>query len=476
MSNLTPNSNQGQLVRSLGLLSVFFLVISSVIGSGVYKKVAPMAEVLQSPGLVLLAWLLAGVLTLFGTLSNAEVASMLADSGGEFVYYKKIYNRFFAFLFGWSNFTAIRTASISSIAYVFSQSFNSLIPLPTLPQDFSSITVFGFLTPFDNFGVKLLTIALIVGLSYINYIGLKLGENFSKTILYIVISSIFLIIILGFTLGNGSWANIQTNGSTYVARSWTDSIFIKSMFAALLSAFWAYEGWSTIGYLGGEIKNPQRNLPLALVLGMLAIMTIYLLTNFTYLYVLPIDQLLGDQHSQNTIAAVVVVKHILGNGGGLVISLLIILTTLGCTNTTILAAPRLYFAMAREGLFFKSAGNVHPQHHTPTNAFIYQAIWASVLVISGSFDQLTDMLIFASFIFYGSTTLGVFILRKKMPDAPRPYKAWGYPVVPAIFILFCVALLVTTFASKPREAMMGLVLMFSGVPFYFYWNKKIINR
>jgi APA family basic amino acid/polyamine antiporter len=469
---LNSSSNQGQLVRSLGLLSVFFLVISSVIGSGVYKKVAPMAEVTQSPGLVLLAWTLAGVLTLFGTLSNAEVASMLADSGGEFVYYKKIYNRFFAFLYGWSNFTAIRSASIASIAYVFSQSFNSLFPLPTLSANWSSITVFGFLTPFDNFGVKMLTIALIIGLSYINYIGLKLGENFSKLILYIVLSSLLMIIVLGLTIGNGSWNNIQTNSSGYVPHDWTDSIFIKSMFAAMLSAFWGYEGWSTIGYLGGEIKNAQRNLPLALVLGVAAVMAIYLGVNFTYLYVMPIDLLIGNQHSQNTIAAVEVVKHILGTGGGLVISLLILITTLGCTNTTILAAPRLYYAMAKEGLFFKNAGDLNPIHNTPSKAFVYQAVIVSLLIISGSFDQLTDMLIFASFIFYGATTLGVFILRKKMPDAPRPYKTWGYPIVPAIFILFCVALLVITFAAKPREALMGLGLMLLGIPFYFYWKKK----
>ncbi|MBS1487885.1 MAG: amino acid permease [Bacteroidetes bacterium] len=464
------NQSSGQLVRSLGLWSVFFLVISSVIGSGVYKKVAPMAEVLQSPGLVLLAWLLGGLLTLIGTLSNAEVASLLADSGGEFAYYKKIFNRFFAFLYGWANFTAIRTASISSIAYVFSQSVNMLLPLPKLSAEWESITVFGFLTPFDNLGIKLLTIALIAVLSYINYIGLKLGEVFSKSILYIVLVSIFGIILLGLFSGEGSWANIQTHGSAYVERSWTDTVFISAMFTALLSAFWGYEGWSTIGYLGGEIKNAQRNLPLALVLGMVAIMVIYLLTNFTYLYVLPIDQLIG--HSDNSIAAVTVVQHILGPVGGIFISLLILLTTLGCTNTTILASPRLFYAMAKEGLFFKSAQEVHPQHHTPTKALIYQGVWSSVLVLSGSFDQLTDMLIFASFIFYGSTTVGVFILRTKMPDTPRPYKAWGYPVLPALFILFCIVLLVVSFITKPREALMGLTLMASGIPFYFYWKRR----
>ncbi len=469
---MNSESKQGQLVRSLGLLSVFFLVASSVIGSGVYKKVAPMAESMQSPLLVLLAWGLGGVLTLFGTLSNAEVASMLADSGGEFVYYRKIYNRFFAFLYGWANFTAIRSASIASIAYVSAQSFNSLVQLPVLPDTLSSITVFGFLTPFDNFGVKVFTIALIIVLTYINYIGLKAGGNFSKVVLYIVIVTIAMIIVLGFTMGDGSWNNITTNASGYVSHSWTDSVFIKSLFAALLGAFWAYEGWSTIGYLGGEIKNAQRNLPLGLISGILFVMVVYLGINFTYLYVMPIDEMIAESKSTNTIAAVTVMNHLLGNGGALFMSLLILLTTLGTTNTTILAAPRLYFAMAKEGLFFKSAAEIHPQYNTPSKAFVFQAVIVSLLVISGSFEQLTDMLIFASFIFYGATTIGVFVLRVKMPDAPRPYKAWGYPVVPAIFILFCIALLLITFASKPREATMGLVLMMTGIPFYFYWNRK----
>ncbi|HTH54603.1 MAG TPA: amino acid permease [Cyclobacteriaceae bacterium] len=466
------SKSPGQLVRSLGLVSVFFLVVSSVIGSGVYKKVAPMAEAMQSPSLVLLAWTLGGVLTLFGTLSNAEVASMLADSGGEFVYYKTIYNRFFAFLYGWANFTAIRSASIASIAYVFSQSFNALVPLPVLPASLSSITVVGFLTPFDNFGVKVMTILLIIVLTYINYLGLKTGGGFSKAIVYAVITTIFGIVILGFLIGDGSWHNISGHASGYMPRSWTDSIFIKNLFAALLGSFWAYEGWSTIGYLGGEIKDAQRNLPLGLIFGMLFVIAVYLSINFTYLYVMPIDQLLADSKSTNTIAAVTVMQHLLGNGGALFMSLLILFTTLGATNTTILAAPRLYFAMAKDGLFFKPAAEIHPKYNTPGKAFVFQAVIVSLLVISGSFDQLTDMLIFASFIFYGATALGVFVLRVKMPNAPRPYKAWGYPIVPGIFVVFCVALLIITLASKPREATMGLVLIMTGIPFYFYWSKK----
>jgi APA family basic amino acid/polyamine antiporter len=240
----------------------------------------------------------------------------------------------------------------------------------------------------------------------------------------------------------------------------------------MLAAFWAFEGWATTGYLGGEIKNPNRNLPLALVFGVLFVMAVYVSINFTYLFVLPIDEVIEVGKSQNTIAAVAVVGHFLGSPGVLFISLLILLTTFGATNTTALMPPRLYYAMAKQGMFFKWASYIHPSYHTPSKAFLIQAIWASVLVLSGSFDQLTDMLVFASFIFYGATTLGVFILRYKMPDAPRPYKAWGYPIVPGLFILFCIALVLITLVGKPREAFLGLGLMLTGVPFYWYWSKK----
>jgi APA family basic amino acid/polyamine antiporter len=405
-------------------------------------------------------------------LSNAEVAGLLADSGGEYVYYRKIYNKFFAFLFGWSSFTAIRSAGASSLAYVFAQSFNSLVPLPVLPESWSSTSLFGVFTPFDNFGVKAMAILLIIVLSYVNYRGLKLGEGVSRIVLLIVVSSIFLIIVLGLTLGGGSLANFRTPAAGYVSRPLFDPGFLSAIFAALLAAFWAYEGWNPIGFIGGEMKNPNRDLPLALIFGVLFVMFVYVTINFTYLWVLPIDEIIQVHQFKNTIAAVAVVKHFLGSTGGLFISILILLTTLGATNSTLLFPPRLYYAMAREGVFFKGASYIHPTYNTPSKAIVYQGIWASVLVLSGSFDQLTDMLIFASFIFYGATTLGVFILRVRMPGAHRPYKAWGYPVVPALFILFCMVLVPVTLLAKPREALVGLSLMLAGVPFYWYWNRS----
>ncbi|MFN0035695.1 MAG: APC family permease [Saprospiraceae bacterium] len=462
---------QGQLVRSVTLAAATILVVSSVIGSGVYKKVAPMSAELLSPDLVLWAWVLAGVISLCGALSNAEIAGMMADSGGEYVYFKKIYGRFMAFLWGWSTFAVIKTAAVAGIAYVFSGAFNSMFPLPHLPESIESIEFLVF-KPFENAGVKALTIALILTLTFLNSRGLKGAAALSTWITRLVIVGLLGIVVSGLLFGGGSFANFQTPASTFVQREWTDFGFIKAMFTALLAAFWAYEGWNTLGFIGGEIKNPNRNLPLALFAGMLVIMGAYLLVNFTYLYVLPIDQIVDVHKAQNEIAAVAVVRHFAGGIGATLISIVILITTLGCTNATILMPPRVYYAMAKDGLFFPRAAEIHPKYNTPNPALWIQGLWACMLVLSGSFDQLTDMLIFAAFFFYGATAFGVFVMRLREPDAERPYKVWGYPVVPALFVLFCVTLIVVTCITHPREAGLGVVLMLTGVPLYFFWRRN----
>lgn len=466
---------QGQLVRSLTLGAATILVVSSVIGSGVYKKVAPMSAELLSPSLVLWAWALAGIISLCGALSNAEIAGMMADSGGEYVYFRRIYGRFMAFLWGWSTFAVIKTAAVSSIAYVFSQSFNAIVPLPHLPESIESIEFLVF-KPFENAGVKGLTILLILVLTFLNSRGLKGAAALSTWITRSVIVGLSLIVVSGLFFGGGSFVNFHTPATGYVSHGWTGGAFIKAMFTALLAAFWAYEGWNTLGFIGGEIKNPHRNLPLALFAGMMIIIGAYLIVNFTYLYVLPIDQMVDVHRAQNDIAGVAVVRHFAGDTGAMLISIIIAITTLGCTNATILMPPRVYYAMAKDGLFFSRAAEIHPKYNTPNPALWMQGLWACLLVLSGSFDQLTDMLIFAAFFFYGATALGVFIMRRREPEAERPYKVWGYPVVPALFVLFCAALIVITCTTHPREAGLGVVLMLTGVPFYFYWKKRSLNN
>jgi len=457
---------QRNLVKTLGLGYVIIFVIANIIGSGVYKKIAPMASELHSSTWIILAWIVGGVITLFGALSNAEVAGLLADTGGEFVYLKKIYNRFFSFLYGWSLFTIIQTATISSLAYVFAQSLNSIIPISELFPALQTFSIAGVFFPFQNSGIKLVAILLILILTALNISGLKSGAWLSKAILFMVCTGLLIIVIFG--MCNTTIKPIEL---IKLRELTSNTVTLSSFFTAMLAAFWAYQGWVSVGFIGGEIKDAKRNIPKGIVIGAFAIILIYLLVNVTYLSVLSIPQLENVHAAGNQIAAIEAVRSFWGTGGVLFISLLILLTTLGCTNASILTGARPYYAMAREQLFFPAIGKLN-KANVPGNSLFWQGLWASILVLSGTFDQLTDMVIFAVFIFYGATTLGVFILRRKMPDAHRPYKVWGYPVIPAIFIIFCIGLFFNTIITRPREAIMGVILILSGIPVYFFINKK----
>ena len=453
------------LSRSLGLKLVVVVVIGNIIGSGVYKKVAPMAAEMHSAGWVLIVWVVAGIITLFGALCNAEVAGLLADTGGEYVYYKKIYNRFFAFMLGWSLFTVIQTAAISALAYLFSQSLNSIINLPPLLPSLATINIGEQFYPFADLNVKLTAIILIIILTWINTKGIKTGAGVSMAILLLVFAGIFTIIVFGATSTHANFSNIKLQTTD------NSPVTISAFFTAMLAAFWAYQGWAAVGYVGGEIKDAKKNIPRGIVIGILTVIAVYLLVNTTYLSLLSTQQLDEIYRAGNKIAAVEAVRSFWGENGAMFISLLILVTTLGCCNATVFSSSRPYYAMAKEGLFFNKAAKLNDKH-APANSLLYQCVWACLLVLSGTFDQLTDMIIFAIFIYYGATTLGVFILRKRMPDAFRPYKVWGYPVVPAIVILFCAGLVVNTIYSRPREAAIGMVLMLTGVPMYWWFKKK----
>ena len=249
------------------------------------------------------------------------------------------------------------------------------------------------------------------------------------------------------------------------------TVTISAFYTAMLAAFWAYQGWVSVGFIGGEVKDPTRNIPKGIVTGVFIVISIYLLVNMTYLTILSIPQLVHIHESGNQIAAVEAVRTVRGKGGVMFISLLILVTTLGCTNASILTGARPYYAMARDKLFFRGIAKIN-NANVPSNSLLCQGIWASVLVLSGTFDQLTDMLIFCVFIFYGATTLGVFILRRRMPDVHRPYKVWGYPIVPAIFILFCIGLFFNTIIARPREAAIGMTLILSGIPVYLFLKRR----
>lgn len=458
-------NNQRSLVRTFGIGYVIIFVVANIIGSGVYKKIAPMAAELHSMEWILLAWAAGGIITLFGALSNAEVAGLLADTGGDFVYFKKIYNRFFAFLYGWSLVAVIQTATIASLAYVFTQSLNSIIPIPHVLESLDGISIGGVFTPFHDFGIKLTAILLIMLLTLLNIKSLRSGAGTSKFILLLVAAGLLTIVIFGLTSHADTQAVVDSAGPT------SGAVTLSAFFTAMLAAFWAYQGWSSVGFIGGEVKNANKIIPRGIVIGVFIVIGVYLLVNFTYLKLLSVPQLEQVNAAGNQIAAVEAVRVFWGKAGVLFISVLILITTLGCTNASILTGARPTYAMAREGLFFPGIARVN-KANVPSNSLLLQGIWSSVLVLSGSFDQLTDMLIFAVFIFYGATSLGVIILRRRMPDAPRPYKVWGYPVVPVFYILFCIGLFLNTTITKPREAGIGLALILAGIPVYWFLQRK----
>jgi APA family basic amino acid/polyamine antiporter len=478
---MSSSSSQPSLNRSIGLAGVVFLVISSMIGSGVFKKVSGMSADLGSPGLVLAAWAAAGLISLLGALSTAEIASMFPEAGGQYVYFKQIYGRFFAYLFGWATFSVIQSATIASVAFVFAESLVDMAQLPdlsaSLPEGLRTFGLDPDFLPFSNLTVKIFAALLVWGLVLVNWRGIKIGNTLASVLATTIVVSIAAIIVMCFGFSDGSFSNLTngTEGIPIYDRPGPDGAppigLFGAFFGAMLAAFWAYEGWITIGFLGGEIKDANRNLPRGLILGTLAVTLVYVVVHVAYLYAMPLEQIAAMKGGPG-IAAVNILGSFAGNAGIMFLSLLILCSTFNATNASVVAAPRVYYALAKDGLFFPSASKIHPKFQTPHVALLMQGVWATALVFSGSFDALTDMLIFASFIFYGAGALGVIILRIRMPELHRPYKVPFYPVVPVLFAAFSALLVVNTIIDQPLKAGMGLILIGIGVPFYFLWDRK----
>lgn len=464
------------LSKAFGLKMAVIIVISAIVGSGVFKKAAPMAELLHAPWLVILAWLLAGIIILFGILSIAELSALFPSSGGPFLWLEKIYGKAISFFYGWSCFTVIQTAAISSIAFVFAGALDTFITLPHLAPEYEAIGFLG-LYPLKNFGAKIIASLLIVALTLVNIRGAKKGGNISLLFTSVIILAIMAIVWIAFFGGSGSVQTIQSISADFPEEGFTVFGFISAMVLSMRAAFWGYEGWIALGFIGEEIKDPGKNLPKALITGILIVILVYLAVNTAYFFVMTADDMIaGVQQNENSIAAVLVVDKMLGEGGAYIISAMILISTLGCTNATILVSARIYYAMAQKGFFFKKAARIHTENKTPHYALIYQCIWACLLVFSGSFDFLTDLVIISGFIFFGLIVWGVVRLRRKMPDVPRAYKTPLYPLVPVVFVLFCIVLTVISFIESPYKSLTGLGLILSGLPFYYYWSRTWKKR
>ncbi len=471
-----------QFKRTLSFKTTMAIVVGGVIGSGIFMKPAVMASQLGSPLLLLSVWIVAGCITLFGALSNAEVAAMFPETGGQYVFFKKMYGDAFAFLYGWAAFAVFNTAGNASIAYVCSQYTNYFIALPrfstVVERSFHvHLPFIGNIFPLENIGVKLLTVSLVVVLSFINYWSVNYGGTLQRILT--ALKAVAIILLIGGILfsGKGSSHNIVTSLSTMPH----GMALISAYMAAIAGAFWAYDGWNNITFVAGEVKDPQRNIPKSLFIGLSFCIVVYALINLAYVYVLPIHTLSISSFVASDAATVV-----WGTIGGSLIALMVILSTLGTTNANVLATARVTYAMGEENKWFAWAGKPQPRYNTPGNALLLNAAWSIILIFSGSFDMLTDMLIFVSWFFYGMSTLGVFILRTKMKDVERPYKVFGYPIVPLLFVLFVLFFLCSTVytdvmnykngTTEIINSLFGIAITCIGIPVYYLSKKTSINK
>ncbi len=453
------------LLRVLGVPTAILLVAGMMIGSGVFKKIIPMAQSGLSETWILGAWIIAGIITMLGAFTISGLATLTEESGGVYEYLRLAYGNFFSFLYGWTDFTIIGSASIAALGFIFAQTVNVFIPLPSPLASFADISIGGIIFPFADSGVKIIAIVSVILLTWVNYRGVKNGGYMNNIITAAKIIGILMIIILGLLYTSPAFTPEPIIAVETI--EFGTGAFFTALFAAMLSAFWAYDGWSNVSFITGEIKSPKKNLPIAIITGVIIAMTLYVLINYAYMHVLPLQELRAVD--QNQIGAVVVAETMIGSLGQTMITALIMISVFGALNGIILAHSRIYYRMAQENFFFKRAANVHPRYRTPYISLLYTMIWSSVLIVSGTFDMLTDMVIFAGFLFYGLLAFALFKMKR---SGVIKSKVIGYPWAPLIIIVFSIALVFATVMAQPGQSLIGLGLIMIGIPFYFNFRKN----
>ena len=431
-----------KLARVLTLLDATMINAGGIIGSGIFMVPATIALLTGSTSLILAVWVFGGLISLFGALSVAELGAAMPRAGGQFVYLNEAYGPAWGYLYGWSCVAVINTASIAAVGVAFSE-------------------YLGFFFPLSTMGIKSVAILSVILLTIINILDVKSGARAQNIFTLLKIGAILGIISLGLVMDGGSAENIQP---FYPDRPLP--ALVGPLGLAMVSVLWTYDGWIFITYVAGEVKNPGRNIPLSLVFCMLIVISIYLLINFVFTYTLGIGAMGTSMLVASDSASI-----FLGEKGAALVSIIILISLLGANNGFILTSARINYAMARDKLFFQQAAKVHPKFKSPANALVIQAMWASVLTFSGTYNQLITYIIFASWIFYALSCAAVIILRKKRPEMKRPYKTPGYPYIPIIFILFAVFLTFNTILEAPRDAAVGAGIILAGLPLYFYWKK-----
>lgn len=459
---LSMQEEASSFKRSLSLMDATMIVAGSMIGSGIFIVSADMTRNVGSAGWLIAVWLITGFMTITAAVSYGELSGMYPRAGGQYVYLKEAFNPLAAFLYGWSFFAVIQTATIAAVGVAFAKFLAYLVP--GVSEDLVALDL-GFLKISP---AQLVAIVLILFLTYINTRGIKSGKIIQNTFTVTKLASLFGLIIFGFIMfkpevWNANWTNAWELRPLGGVENYAIAAALGAIAAAMVGSIFSSDAWNNVTFIAGEIKNPQRNIGLALFLGTLIVTIIYVMTNMMYTAVLPLEEIAAADKDRVAVSAS---NAIFGNIGTIIIALMIMISTFGCNNGLILAGARVYYTMAKDGLFFKPAGTLN-QYAVPQWALWLQGIIACLWSISGRYGQLLDMISFVVVIFYVMTIVGIFILRKKRPDIPRPYKAFGYPVLPAIYIVMGLAFCILLIIYKPQFTWPGLIITLIGIPIYY---------
>jgi basic amino acid/polyamine antiporter, APA family len=462
-----PAANaQPSLVRGLSLLDSVLLLASGIIGSSIFLTAKDIAGPLPHPVLFLGVWVLGGIISLFGCVAFAELGSMFPESGGQYVYLREAYGDLVAFLYGWMLFAVANGGSIAALA-VAAAAYTGQV-FPPVSQDHIVVILAGVTIT----RAHLFALLLIAFVTYVNVVGLRWGALLQNLSTWTKFSAMAAFVLLGFAIGKGNWSNFSPHGAGLTMGLHPGQL-ISAMGIALIAVFWAYDGWVYITWVAGEVKEPRRNVPLSMVLGVLAVGTIYVAMNFTYLYALPLNEIAQHETIAHAAAAALFSPR-----AAVWLSLMIAISCFSAAATCTLSGARVYLAMAQDGVFFKRMAVIHPRWRTPAFSLIGQGIWAALLTLSGRYDQLYTYVIYGMVLSYTLTVIGMFLLRWKRPDIPRPYRCTGYPWLPAIYVLVGAAWTLNTVITRPAEAFWGTAIVLVGVPGYLYWkrsNRQIIT-
>ena len=487
----TPQSDTG-FVKAMTLTDATMLVAGSMIGSGIFIVSASMARDLPSPLWLMLAWLLSGVMTLLGALAFGELASMYPRAGGQYVFLRESMGPLMGFVYGWTFFVVISTGTIAAVAVAFGRFLGVLVPaigpdrFAWFPQADVCVAALGCTNPANAILIglspqRLVGLLSIAVLTWINLRGVREGKLVQTSLTVVKTGALALLILLGLTLGRNAEAlTANFSAGNFVGQWSLTSTLIVAFGAAMVGSLFSSDAWNSVTFAAAEVKNPARNLPLALMLGTGLVSLLYVLANVSYLSVLPYAGdpagatavARGINHATQDRVATAVAETIFGPSGALIMAGAILISTFGCNNGLILSGARVFYAMARDGLFFRRAGTLN-SNNVPAFALVLQMIWTAILCLTGTYGQLLNYVIFAALLFYAFTTVGLFILRAKRPDAPRPYRAVGYPLLPALYIVLCCAVMLLLLLSPTTrtESISGLVLVLIGIPVFYLWRR-----